>query len=85
MFNPADIVGYTYGAYKDLPDTWRKLLMSRYFFSRRKDGTYHIIDRQLDVRIAKADFREAAQLIVNSLNQYEEAKNAKCNVPAAIA
>lgn len=42
--------------------------MNRFYFSRRKDGLYHIIDRYIDLRIAKAEYREAAVQIVNSLN-----------------
>jgi hypothetical protein len=46
--------------------------MNRYYFSRRrKTGDYQIIDRQLETRIATTDWREAADLICNALNQPE--------------
>ena len=42
----------------------------RYFWTRKaKDGLYRIMDRKLDLHIASCNFREAANLITDSLNK----------------
>ncbi len=59
-------------------------MTQRFYFSRRKDGSYHIIDRYIDLRIAKAEFREAAVQIIAALNNdlaRNEASKAKELLP----
>lgn len=46
--------------------------MQRYFFSRKRDGSYRIMDRKLETHIAKTDWREAAVLITQALNERGE-------------
>lgn len=50
--------------------------MNRYYFSRRK-GEYYILDRTLDTRIAKTDWREAAHQICIALSNLECSRTAK--------
>ena len=58
--------------------------MNRYYFSRRKDGIYYIMDRTLKLHIAKCDFREAAHQVVKALNYEVQSQTARMEVPSKI-